>query len=355
MRRTFYFLISGFFLLTFLGLGSIAYCQNGGVVSTLVGSAGVSAFANGTGPNAAFNWPAGIAVDSSDNLYVADAGNQLIRKITSGFVVTTFAGQVGVTGSTNGTGTSASFYNPSEISVDSSGNVYVADTFNNLIRKITPSGVVSTLVGSSGVAGSANGTGIAASFNNPHGVAVDSSGNVYVADTGNNLIRKITSGGVVTTLAGSAGVTGSANGTGSAASFNNPYGVSVDISGKVYVADTGNNLIRKITSGGVVSTLAGSGSVGSANGNGSSASFNNPYGVAVDKYGKVYVADTFNNLIQEITPWGTVTTLAGSGSIGSADGTGTSASFFSPNGVAVDAYGKVYVADSGNYLIRIIQ
>ncbi len=355
MRRDYYFFISVFSLITFFGLSSLAYCQNSGAVSTLAGSAGVSAFADGTGNAAAFNWPFELTVDSSSNIYIADSGNQIIRKITSGVVVTTFAGQVGIIGSTNGTGTAASFFNPSGISFDSAGNIYVADTLNNLIREITPGGVVTTLAGSAGVTGSTNGTGSAASFNNPYGVAVDSNGNVYVADTLNNLIREITPGGVVTTLAGSAGVTGSTNGTGSAASFNNPYGVAVDSNGNVYVADTGNNLIREIAPGGVVSTLVGSGSAGSSNGTGIAASFNGPYGVAVGTSGNVYVADTFNNLIREIAPGGVVTTLAGSGSIGSADGTGSAASFFSPNGISVDASGNVYVADSGNYIIRIIQ
>ncbi len=172
---------------------------NGGVVSTIAGS--VSAFANGTGTGAAFNWPAGIAVDASDNLYIADAGNQLIRLITTGAVVSTIAGQVGVTGSMNATGTSASFFDPSGVAVDTSGNIYVADYANSLIRKITSGGVVSTLAGQVGVTGATNATGTSASFNYPEGVAVDTSGNVYVADTGNNLIRVISPGGVVSTLA----------------------------------------------------------------------------------------------------------------------------------------------------------
>jgi len=209
--------------------------------------------------------------------------------------------------------------------VDGSGNVYVGDEVNHKIRKITSAGVVTTLAGS-GSSGSADGTGTLASFNNPYGVAVDLSGNVYVADKGNFLIRKITSGGVVTTLAGS-GSSGSANGTGTAASFNYPFGVAVDGSGNVYVGDYENHLIRKITSAGEVTTLAGSGSSGSANGTGTAASFSSPYDVAVDGSGNVYVADYYNHLIRKITSDGVVTTLAGSGSSGSANGTGTAASF----------------------------
>ena len=161
--------------------------------------------------------------------------------------------------------------------MDSAGNVYVADSANNTIRKVTPAGVVTTLAGLAGSCGSADGTGSAARFYCPAGVAVDSAGNVYVADMHNNTIRKVTPAGVVTTLAGLAGSPGSADGTGSAARFNDPYGVAVDSAGNVYVADTGNNTIRKVTPGGVVTTLAGlAGSAGSADGTGSAARFDYP-------------------------------------------------------------------------------
>ena len=178
------------------------------------------------------------------------------------------------------------------MAVDSAGNVYVADAYNDEIRKITPSGVVTTLAGSAGQAGSSDGTGSAARFIDPCGVAVDSAGNVYVADYGNDEIRKITPSGVVTTLAGSAGQTGSSDGTGSAARFDDPMGVAVDSAGNVYVADYGNDEIRKITPSGVVTTLAGSaGQTGSSDGTGSAARFDYPMGVAVDSAGNVYVAD----------------------------------------------------------------
>jgi sugar lactone lactonase YvrE len=321
-------------------------------VTTLAGS-GDTVPNDGPGIGAGFQYPQGVAVDASGNVYVADRYNYLIRKITSGGDVTTLAGQVGVTGSINGTGTAASFNNPQGVAVDGSGNVYVADQGNNLIRKITSGGDVTTLAGQAGVTGSTDGAGTVASFNYPIGVAVDASGNVYVGDEGNNLIRKITSGGNVTTLAGSGSV-GSTNGIGTAAKFYHPYGVAVDALGNVYVADQGNDLIRKITSGGLVTTLAGTGSGGASNGTGTAASFFWPQGVAVDPSGNVYVADSSNNLIRKITSGGVVTTLAGSGTADYVDGIGIAASFNNPTGVAVDSSGNVYVADFYNLRIREI-
>ncbi|HTW74975.1 MAG TPA: hypothetical protein VMD56_08680 [Steroidobacteraceae bacterium] len=258
----------------------------------------------------------GFAVDSAGKVYVADYGHDEICEITPAGVVTTLAGS-GVQGDADGTGSAASFSYPESVALDSAGNVYVADYGNNQIRKITPAGMVTTLAGS-GVKGDTDGTGSAASFNGPEGVAVDSAGNVYVADDGNNEIRKVTPAGLVTTLAG-LGAQGDADGTGKAASFNGPEGVAVDSAGNVYVADYGNNEIRKITPAGVVTTLAGSGAQGDADGTGRAASFDGPEGVAVDSAGNVYVGDEFNDRIREVSPAGVVTTLAGAGAQGDAD------------------------------------
>ena len=318
-------------------------------VSTLAGS-GATGSANGQGTAASFNDPVGVVVDASGNVWVADTGNHLIRKIDASASVTTVAGS-GAPGSANGQGTAASFNFPNRIAIDSSGNIYVADSTNNLIRKIDASGNVTTLAGS-GASGSANGLGTAASFNFPAGIARDANGNLYVADLGNNLIRKIDTSGNVTTFAGS-GVQGSANGQGTAASFNGPRGIVADGSGNLYVADSRGNLIRKIDVSGNVTTLAGAGAQGAANGQGTAASFNTPEGVAVDASGNVYVADTGNNLIRKIDVSGNVTTLAGSGQ-GSTNGGATTASFFSPSSIAVDASGTLYVADTLNNLIRKI-
>ncbi len=327
-----------------------------GVVSTLAGTAGLSGSTDGTGAAARFNFPQGIATDSAGNVYVADTVNSTIRKITPAGVVSTLAGTAGLSGSTDGTGAAASFSFPQGVATDNAGNVYVADAFNSTIRKITPPGVVTTLAGMAGVFGSADGTGAAARFNSPTGVATDSAGNVYVADNVNSTIRKITPAAVVTTLAGKAGVFGSPDGTGAVASFNFPRGVATDSAGNVYVADTANSTIRKITPAGVVTTLAGAAGVfGSADGTGAAARFNSPFGVATDSAGNVYVADAFNSTIRKITPAGVVTTLAGAaGVFGSADGTGAAASFNFPQGVATDSTGNVYVADTVNSTIRKI-
>lgn len=325
-----------------------------GVVTTFAGAAGVSGTTNGTGTAARFNRPRNVAIDSSDNIYVADYSNSSIRKITPAGVVTTFAGTSGSTGSADGTGAAARFTFPTDIAIDPNGGLAVADSYNNTIRKITFAGVVTTFAGSSGGAGTTNGTGTAASFNDIRGIVGDSSGNLYVADMLNHVIRKITPAGVVTTFAGTMGTSGSTNATGTAARFNRPWGMAIDSSGNLYVADMFNHTIRKITSAGVVTTLAGTaGSTGSTDGTGAAARFNTPKGVAVDSSGNVYVADALNSTIRKITSAGGVTTLAGSaGSSGTTNGTGSAARFQEPNDIAIDSSGDLFVVDTGNSNIR---
>jgi hypothetical protein len=320
-------------------------------VTTLAGS-GNTGSTNGTGVGASFHFPVGAAVDALGDVYVADNGNNSIRMVTSAGAVTTVAGS-GAKGWADGTGTGASFSAPWGVALDSSRNLYVADKDNNRIRKVTSAGVVTTLAGSA-TKGATDGTGTAASFNNPTGVAVDTAGNVYVTDYGNNEIRKITSAGVVTTWAGNAILSGSTDGTGTAASFYGPSGIAMDSSGNLYVADANNNRIRKITPSGAVTTWAGSSARGSTDGTSTAASFYGPSGVAIDASDDLYVADANNNKIRKINPFGAVTTLAGTGSQGSTDGTGSAASFYTPIGVAVDTSGVVYVADEGNSKIRKI-
>ncbi len=325
---------------------------SGGSVTVLAGFPGQAGSTNATGTNALFNGPEGLTVDAGGNVYVADSGNNTIRKITPAGVVTTLAGHAGTAGSANGTGTNALFFAPAGVAVDTSTNVYVADYGNHIIRKITPAGAVTTLAGSPGVFGNTNATGTNALFYQPEGVAVDTLGNVYVADTANSLIRKIT-GSVVTTLAGSTN-SGSVNATGTNASFNGPQAVSVDGSGNVYVADTGNNMVRKITSSGAVSTLAGGTNFGSADGTGSSAQFWGPGAVALNGGGNLYVADYFNGTVRIVTTGGAVTTLAGSPSNASGDSQETNARFSFPHGLAADNATNIYVADTANHTIRKI-
>lgn len=308
-----------------------------------------------------------MAVDNTGNLYVADTENQTLRKVTPMGAVTTLAGLAGSSGSSDGTGSAARFNHPVGVAVDGEGNVYVTDNGNSTLRKVTPGGVVTTLAGlahvdqfGEPVGGDADGTGSAARFNYPRGVAVDGTGDVYVADTINNTIRKVTPAGVVTTLAGLAGTIGSADGKGNDARFFSPQGLAVDSAGNVYVADTGsvlhshNYTIRKVTPAGVVTTLAGlAGHSGSVDGTGIAARFNEPLGVAVDSAGNLYVTDSRNGTVRKVTPAGAVTTLAGLvDNSGSADGTGSAARFSFPSGVAVDREGNVYVADNGNSTIR---
>ena len=326
---------------------------NAQVVTTIAGTT-TAGSANGTGTGASFHKPAGIEIDGSGNLYVADDSNHEIRKIViSTGVVSTLAGST-TPGSANGTGAAASFNGPTGLAIDGSGNLYVADRSNHLIRKIVIStGVVTTIAGS-GIAGSADGTGAAASFNFPSGVAADGSGNLYVADMLNNEIRKIViSTGVVSTLAGTT-TFGSANGTGAAAGFYYPSGVAVDGSGNLYVTDYFNNEIRKIViSTGVVTTLAGTITAGFADGTGAAASFKNPAGITTDGIGNLYIGDQGNNEVRKVVlSTGVVTTLAGTTTAGSADGSGVTASFKAPTGVRPDGSGNLYVGDQDNNEIR---
>ena len=313
-------------------------------VSTLAGTPLSPGSGNGTGSGASFNHPGGVAVDGSGNVYVADTNNNVIRKITATGVVTTLAGTPGPSGSANGTGPAAGFFEPNGVAVDLAGNVYVADSFNSTIRKITPGGLVSTLAGTPGVLGSANGLGPAASFNLPSGVAVDGAGYVYVADSNNSIIRKITPGGQVSTLAGTALSTGSADGLGATARFNYPYGLTLDGLGNVYVADTNNAAIRLISPAGLVATLAVTG-----------GSLLHPSGLTLDATGNLYVADTYNQVIRVISTAELLSTAAGTlNATGSTGGAGTVALFNYPGDVAVDATGTIFVADTANSTIRKI-
>lgn len=256
----------------------------------------------------------------------------------------------GSSGSADGTGAEARFNVPVGIALDSAGNAYVADQNNGTIRKITPNGVVTTLAGTAGQIGSADGMGANAAFSLPHGIAVDGAGNVYVADTGNHNIRKISAAGAVTTLAGVAGSTGNADGPAATATFNAPNALGVDSTGNVYVADTGNSAIRKITPQGVVTTLAVAANVRAAYVSAGGWGHSEPSldGIAVDGANNIYSVDTANGTVLKITPAGAITVLAGNPDVYAPvqDGIGANATFGTPSGaITIDSAGNLYLTD----------
>lgn len=344
------FVQSGFVLLA--GLAGVLRAEDYSITS-FAGNTNVTTGVDGTGDAATFNSPYAVAIDAAKNLYVSDTVNNTIRKITPARVVTTLAGTAGLLGTTDGTGSAARFNFPVGIAVDTAGNVYVADSKNLTIRKISPAGAVTTFAGSAFQIGATDGQGNAARFFLPYGVAVDSAGNVYVAEGGNHLIRKISPSGLVSTLAGTAMQAGFTDGAGSTARFNTPFGLTVDSGGNLYVADSGNNAIRRVTPAGVVTTVAGlSGSSGALDGPVSVARFNQPRGVSVDANGNLYVADFGNSVVRHITAGGIVTTLAGSAGIqGATNSVGSAARFYDPTGIVSDGT-TIYVADTSNNSVR---
>lgn len=340
------------------------------ITRTMAGLAGGPGSSDGAGIAARLKYPYGVAVDQEDNVYVADSGNSIIRKITPAmpaWIVTTIAGQAGVSDSIDGTNGGALFSEPAAIAVASSGNIFIADAASSVLREMTASGtnwLVTTVAGEPWYWGGADGTNASARFYNPCGIAVDPNETLYVADSTNQTIRKVTHTGtnwVVTTMAGLAGTSGSSDGTNSSARFKNPRGIASSRSGNIYVSDTMNHMIRKLTQSGtnwIVTTIAGlAGSSGTADGTNSNARFTQPYGVAVDSAENLFVSDSANETVRKLTLVGTnwvVTTVAGLARVyGSADGTGTDARFLLPAGIAVDSAGGLFMTDANNHTIRL--
>jgi hypothetical protein len=314
--------------------GPVFTYQGNGMVTTFAGSS--QGFTDATGTAARFNIISGIVKDGTGNLFVCDRDNHRIRKITPAGVVTTFAG--GTMGFTDGTGTAAQFNQPYAITIDATGNFYVGDRINHAIRKITAAGVVTTLAGN-GAPGNQNGTGSAARFNEPIGIAADATGNIYVADYINGLIKKVTAAGVVTTFINSGQV----------------FGLTFDAAGNLYYTTYSFQQVMKYSTTAVISVVAGqSGTSGTADGTGTAATFNFPSGIIADGSGNLYVCDAFNNRIRKITAAGVVTTFAGSTG-GASDGIGTAAGFNIPIALCGDfANNAIYIADFDNHRVRKI-
>ncbi len=334
-------------LLVFIVLASLPAAWGTDYTVSTYAGMGAPSFADGSGDMAKFYNPVDIAVDSAGNVYVADTDNSRVRIIKPDRTVSTLAG------GPPGFGEEAKLYIPLGLDVGPGGTIYVADTGNHRIKSIGPDGTVTPLAG--GFEGYTEGVGTKASFRKPRDV-VASGGVLYVADTGNNRIRRIDQEMAVSTLAGDS-APGYADGQGKAARFFNPQSLALDSAGNIYVADTGNHKIRRITPDGTVTTVAGSGR-GYADGIATEARFDSPEGLALDSAGNIYVADTGNHKIRRITPDGTVTTIAGSAPIatsqGYVDGTAEEAKFNRPRGLAVDSVGNIYVVDTGNQRVRKI-
>ena len=329
-------------------------------VSAVAGKAQTSGSADGSGEGARFNHLTAVALDAAGNIYVADTDNHTIRKVTAAGAASTLAGAAGYAGSTDAIGAHARFNAPTGVAVDSSGNVYVADTLNHVIRKVTSSGEVSTFAGRAETSGTTDGASGAARFYGPQGLAIDAT-SLYVADTNNHTIRRIDlATGVVSTFAGVAGRSGSADGAAGVARFNAPAGVAVDSGGNLYVADTDNHTIRLVSAAGQVSTLAGlAGASGAADGKGTAARFNHPTALALGGATTLCVVDTDNHTIRKIVPTtGVVTTVAGAGhaydpkSDKTLNGSGNAAVFNGPSGIVATAAGEFYLADTNDHLLR---
>jgi len=336
--------------------------------TTIAGVAGVSGSEDGTNTDAHFQTPSNLVVDPSGNIFVSDLKNHTIRRMTpqgTNWVVTTIAGMAGMPGSADGTNSDARFNLPHGIAMDRGGVLYVSDYANYLIRQITPMGtnwVVTTIAGAPGVHGSANGFGEMARFWSPWGIAVDSHTNLFVADMANFTIRQLQRSGTnwfVSTIAGTALNFDFVDGTNSEAAFNFPYGITVDAADNLFVTDSGNYAVRKISRSGtdwVVSTIAGTGFRGTNDGPGLSAQFYLPDGLIFAGPGNLLVADLYNNLIRRLELAGDdwkVTTVAGGPIIkGTADGLGPDARFYHPWDIGLDASGNIYITDAGNHTIR---
>ncbi len=341
--------------ITILILAMACFNLGAQLVTTVAGQPEIAGAIDGAAFDATFNNPHGIAIGLDGIVYVTDRWSHTIRKIELDGTVSTFAGSPGISGDQDGEQAIALFNEPWGLCVGPEGNIYVADTRNNKIRKITPEGIVTTVAGS-GNYGTSNGMGTAATFGNPTGIEIDNEGNIYVADHLTHIIRKIDELGYVTTLAGKPYQMGDTDGIGNQASFRRPYGLTLDNDGNILVADEWNHKIRRITPEGLVTTVAGTGEVGHQNGLAQAAGFNYPWDMTVDSLGNIFVADGYNYLIRKITPQGQVSTYAGTlEATGATDGEGTNATFSGATAIDFSPVTKeLYIGDAYNNLVRKI-
>jgi len=324
----------------------IRYIDAKGVVSTLAGN-GKPGFAEGKGKAAMFNFPRDVTAGPDGHTYVVDRLNARIRKIAADGTVSTFVGNT-KWGYADGKGAAVRFRRPACLAFNSKGDLFVTDTDNHRIRKVTPDGTVSTVAG--GAAGYKDGKGSASQFNKPQGIGVDGKDNIFVADWANQRIRRVAPDGTVTTAAGD-GKLGYINGPAASARLAYPYGLAVTAAGAVVIADTSNSVIRYLATNGLISTYAGSGAL-HVDGPGELAAFKFPVGIAMEASGDLVVADFGNHAVRRVSQGGKTTTLAGGGINGFVDGPGVSARLDGPRGVAIGTQGEIYVADMNNFSMR---
>ncbi|WP_406279151.1 NHL repeat-containing protein [Nocardia sp. NBC_00881] len=338
-------------------------------VRTIVTVAGTGAAGfsgdGGQAVSARLYYPAGVAVDASGNIYFADTYNHMVRRVDSQGVITTVAGAAPSPGfdGNGGPATAARLNYPAGVAVDASGNIYIADTNNHMVRRVDSQGVITTVAGAAPIAGFGGdggpATAAAARLYSPAGVAVDASGNIYIADTSNHRVRRVDSQGVITTVAGNGSTEFAGDmGPASATTLKYPMGVAVDSSGNVYIADTDNQRVRQVDSLGIIATVAGNGTAGyfGEGGPATATTLNKPRGVAVDFSGNLYIAEHGNHRVRQVDSLGIITTVAGNGTDASSagDGPATFASLQSPTGVAVHPSGSIVITDFAGHRIRRI-
>ncbi len=358
MGKHFAIILLPMLLCTLLGAGiyssPAAFAATPGEITTVAGN-GSSGYSGDGGPatSAELCSPGGVAVDAAGNLYIADAGIDCVRKVNSSGIITTVAGGGPMNSGDGGPATSAGLLQPFGVAVDTSGNLYIADTLDDRVRKVNASGIITTVAGSGMYVSMYTGDGGPATKATiyPKSVAVDRSGNLYIAETTDNRICKVDKSGTITTVAGNGaeGYSGD-GGPATSASLNYPLGVAVDTSGNLYITDTGNNCVRKVDSYGIITTVAGYWAKGYSGDHGPAirAMLNYPTSVAVDTSGNLYIADMNNYRVRKVDTSGTITTVAGNGipNYSGDGGQAVNAELCYPYGVAVDTFGNLYIIDT---------